>query len=58
MSHLYAAVVGAIILTLLLFRSPVREKQKTKADYLVAGRSLIFTLLSSSRKEFEQAVGE
>src|SRR5579875_4142958 len=52
MSHLYAAVVGAIILTLLVVSISRLHKTHTKADYLVAGRSLpafvlIFTLLSS-----------
>lgn len=52
MSSLYAIVLGVIVLALLsvsLFRL---SKVKTKADYLVAGRSLpafvlVFTLLSS-----------
>src|ERR1035441_6552466 len=52
MSPLYASVLGAIVITLLsvsLFRL---HTVKTKADYLVAGRSLpafvlVFTLLSS-----------
>src|ERR1700726_3761677 len=52
MTYLYASVLGAIVLTLLsvsLFRL---HTVKTKADYLVAGRSLptvvlIFTLLCS-----------
>jgi SSS family solute:Na+ symporter len=52
MSHLYAVVVGAIVLTLLVVSLTRLGKVKTKADYLVAGRSLpafvlIFTLLSS-----------
>src|SRR5579883_3138245 len=52
MSQLYAGVVGAIILTLLVVSLTRLGKVKTKADYLVAGRSLpafvlIFTLLSS-----------
>ncbi|HZU08606.1 MAG TPA: sodium:solute symporter family protein, partial [Pseudacidobacterium sp.] len=52
MSHLYAAVVGTIILTLLIVSLTRLGKVKTRADYLVAGRSLpafvlIFTLLSS-----------
>ncbi len=52
MIHLYAAVVGAIVLTLLIISLTRLGKVKTKADYLVAGRSLpafvlIFTLLSS-----------
>jgi solute:Na+ symporter, SSS family len=52
MSHLYAVVVGAIVLTLLVVSLTRLGKVKTKADYLVAGRSLpafvlVFTLLSS-----------
>lgn len=52
MSPLYAAVVGAIILTLFVVSLTRVRKVKTKADYLVAGRSLpafvlVFTLLSS-----------
>src|SRR6201994_2939470 len=52
MSHLYAVVVGAIVLTLLTVSLARLGKVKTKADYLVAGRSLpafvlVFTLLSS-----------
>lgn len=52
MSPLYAAVVGAIILVLLVVSVARMRKVKTKADYLVAGRSLpafvlVFTLLSS-----------
>jgi SSS family solute:Na+ symporter/sodium/proline symporter len=52
MSPLYAAVVGAIILILLIVSLARMRKVKTKADYLVAGRSLpafvlVFTLLSS-----------
>jgi len=52
MSHLYAVVVGAIVLILLVVSLTRLGKVKTKADYLVAGRSLpafvlIFTLLSS-----------
>src|SRR5215469_3932780 len=52
MSHLYAGVVGAILLTLLVVSLTRLGKVKTKADYLVAGRSLpafvlVFTLLSS-----------
>src|SRR5579884_1307484 len=52
MSQLYAGVVGAIILTLLIVSLTRLGKVKTKADYLVAGRSLgafvlVFTLLSS-----------
>lgn len=52
MSHLYAVVVGAIVLTLLVVSLTRLSKVKTKADYLVAGRTLpafvlVFTLLSS-----------
>src|SRR5215470_6760056 len=52
MSQLYAVVVGAIVLTLLIVSLTRLGKVKTKADYLVAGRSLpafvlVFTLLSS-----------
>jgi SSS family solute:Na+ symporter/sodium/proline symporter len=52
MSSLYAAVLGAIVLTLLVVSLTRMRGVKTKADYLVAGRSLpafvlIFTLLSS-----------
>lgn len=52
MSPLYAAVVGAIILVLLVVSLARMRKVKTKADYLVAGRTLpaivlVFTLLSS-----------
>lgn len=52
MSPLYAAVLGAIVLTLLTVSVARVSKVKTKADYLVAGRSLpafvlVFTLLSS-----------
>src|SRR5271155_198422 len=52
MSPLYAVVVGAIVLTLLVVSLTRLGKVKTKADYLVAGRSLpafvlVFTLLSS-----------
>src|SRR5579875_3028297 len=52
MSSLYAGVLGAIILSLLVVSISRLGKVKTKADYLVAGRSLpafvlIFTLLSS-----------
>ncbi len=52
MSHLYAGVIGAIVLTLLAVSLTRLGKVKTKADYLVAGRSLpafvlVFTLLSS-----------
>src|ERR1700685_3934577 len=52
-SHaLYAGVLGAIALTLLTVSVARLGKVKTKADYLVAGRSLpafvlVFTLLSS-----------
>ncbi|MGC1300555.1 MAG: sodium:solute symporter family protein [Alloacidobacterium sp.] len=52
MNHLYAAVIGVIVLTLLVVSLTRLGKVKTKADYLVAGRSLpafvlVFTLLSS-----------
>ena len=52
-SHvLYAWVLGVIVLTLLTVSLSRLKKTKTKADYLVAGRSLptfvlVFTLLSS-----------
>ena len=50
--NLYAAVLGIIVITLLAVSIGRLSKVKTKADYLVAGRSLpafvlIFTLLSS-----------
>lgn len=50
--NLYAIVIGIIILSLLVVSLTRVSKVKTKADYLVAGRSLpaivlIFTLLSS-----------
>ncbi len=50
--NLYAVVLGIIVLTLLAVSLARVSKVKTKADYLVAGRSLpavvlIFTLLSS-----------
>jgi solute:Na+ symporter, SSS family len=49
---IYAWVLGAIVLTLLTVSLSRLSKIKTKADYLVAGRSLpvfvlVFTLLSS-----------
>jgi SSS family solute:Na+ symporter/sodium/proline symporter len=49
---LYAVVIGLIVLTLLAVSLTRLGKVKTKADYLVAGRSLpafvlVFTLLSS-----------
>jgi SSS family transporter len=49
---LYAGVLGVIVLTLLAVSLSRLRKTKTKADYLVAGRSLpavvlVFTLLSS-----------
>ena len=49
---LYAGVLGAIALTLLTVSLSRLNKTRTKADYLVAGRSLpafvlVFTLLSS-----------
>lgn len=52
MSPLYAVVVGAIVFILLIVSLARMRKVKTKADYLVAGRSLpafvlVFTLLSS-----------
>jgi solute:Na+ symporter, SSS family len=52
MSPLYAVVLGAIVLTLLGVSLARVRSVKTKADYLVAGRSLpvfvlVFTLLSS-----------
>lgn len=52
MSPLYAIVLGAIVLSLLAVSLSRLGRIKTKADYLVAGRSLpafvlIFTLLSS-----------
>src|SRR5271156_3258891 len=52
-SHaLYAGVLGVIVLTLLTVSLSRLNKTRTKADYLVAGRSLpafvlVFTLLSS-----------
>src|SRR6202046_4061084 len=52
-SHaLYAGVLGVIVLTLLTVSLSRLHKTRTKADYLVAGRSLpafvlVFTLLSS-----------
>ncbi len=50
--NLYAIVLGIIVVTLLACRWRGLGKVKTKADYLVAGRSLrafvlVFTLLSS-----------
>jgi SSS family solute:Na+ symporter/sodium/proline symporter len=52
MSLLYAIVLGAMVLSLLTVSLTRLRKVKTKADYLVAGRTLpafvlIFTLLSS-----------
>ena len=52
MSSLYAIVLGAIVLSLLAVSISRLGRVKTKADYLVAGRTLpafvlIFTLLSS-----------
>ncbi len=52
MSPLYAIVLGAIVLTLMAVSLSQVRKVKTKADYLVASRSLpafvlVFTLLSS-----------
>src|SRR5277367_1699365 len=52
-SHaLYAGVLGVIVVSLLTVSLSRLRKTKTKADYLVAGRSLpafvlVFTLLSS-----------
>src|SRR5580693_7282524 len=50
--NLYAIVLAVIVLTLLIVSVARLGKVKTKADYLVAGRSLpafvlVFTLLSS-----------
>src|ERR1700750_387748 len=50
--NLYAVVLGIIVVTLLSVSLARVSKVKTKADYLVAGRSLpafvlVFTLLSS-----------
>src|SRR6201996_9392820 len=52
MSSLYAVVLGVIVLTLLTVSLTRVRSVKTKADFLVAGRSLpafvlVFTLLSS-----------
>ena len=52
MNHLYAGVLVAIVLGLLTVSISRLRKTHTKADYLVAGRSLpafvlVFTLLSS-----------
>jgi solute:Na+ symporter, SSS family len=52
MSPLYAIVLGVIVVTLLTVSLTRMRKVKTRADYLVAGRSLpafvlVFTLLSS-----------
>lgn len=52
MSPLYAAVLGIIVLTLMVVSLARARTVKTKADFLVAGRSLpafvlVFTLLSS-----------
>ncbi|HEY6447831.1 MAG TPA: sodium:solute symporter family protein [Acidobacteriaceae bacterium] len=52
MPSLYAIVLGAIVITLLVVSISRLGRVKTKADYLVAGRTLpafvlIFTLLSS-----------
>src|ERR1700761_4302345 len=52
MSSLYAVVLGVIVLTLLSVSLARVRSVKTKADFLVAGRSLpafvlVFTLLSS-----------
>ena len=50
--NLYAIVLGVIVVTLLSVSLARLHTVKTKADYLVAGRSLpafvlVFTLLSS-----------
>src|ERR1700710_1642610 len=50
--NLYAVVLGGIVVTLLTVSLSRLRKTQTKADYLVAGRSLpafvlVFTLLSS-----------
>ncbi len=52
MNPLYAGVLGAIVIVLLTVSLSRLRKTQTKADYLVAGRSLpafvlVFTLLSS-----------
>jgi SSS family solute:Na+ symporter/sodium/proline symporter len=52
MPNLYAGVLAVIVVTLLTVSLSRLSKTKTKADYLVAGRSLpafvlVFTLLSS-----------
>lgn len=52
MTNLYALVVGVIVVALLSVSLTQVRRVKTKADYLVAGRSLgaavlVFTLLSS-----------
>ena len=52
MSHLYAVVLAAIVIVLLSVSLSRLRGTQTKADYLVAGRSLpaivlVFTLLSS-----------
>ena len=52
MSPLYAVVLGVIVITLLTVSLARAHTVKTKADFLVAGRSLpafvlVFTLLSS-----------
>src|SRR5580658_5858973 len=52
MSSLYAVVLGVIVLTLLTVSLTRVRSVKTKADFMVAGRSLpafvlVFTLLSS-----------
>lgn len=52
MTNLYALILGIIIATLLAVSISQVRKVKTKADYLVAGRTLpwyvlVFTLLSS-----------
>ena len=52
MSHLYVAVLAVIVLVLLSVALYRTSRVKTKADYLVAGRSLpafvlVLTLLTS-----------
>ena len=40
--NLYAIVLGIIVITLLVVSLARVSKVKTKADYLVAGRSLLY----------------
>ena len=52
MSHLYVAVLAVIVVALMAVALYRTSRVKTKADYLVAGRSLpavvlVFTLLTS-----------